>query len=168
MYISAPGVKYWFYICCITLIANWHKHIPNNGLSSFRNELLSVYSIGGLLQKSLPKWFFHSYPQWSPFNQYINVAGADLGNYGWGGRVCVNKGKALDRGTKCRAGGGYGRGVSPLPIWKKIKIRDCLDVFWSTPNSTLLCVFSILKEQIFDILLSLTYIVMLQMVNATV
>ena len=56
-------------------------------------------------------------------------AGADLGNSGWGGRVCVNKGEALDRGTKCRAGGGYGRGVSPLPIWKKIKIRDCLDVF---------------------------------------
>ena len=48
------------------------------------------------------------------------AAGADLGNYGWGGRVCVNKGEALDRGTKCRAGGGYGRGVSPLPIWKKI------------------------------------------------
>ena len=96
------------------------------------------------------------------------TAGADLGNSGWGGRVCVNKGEALDRGTKCRAGGGYGRGVSPLPIWKKIKIRDCLDVFWSTPNSTLLCVFSILKEQIFDILWSLTYIVMLQMVNATV
>ena len=56
-------------------------------------------------------------------------SGADLGNYGWGGRVCVNKGKALDRGTKCRAGGGHGRGVSPLPIWKKIKIRDCLDAF---------------------------------------
>ena len=55
--------------------------------------------------------------------------GADPGNYGWGGRVCVNKGEALDRGTKCRAGGGYGRGVSPLPIWKKIEIRDCLDVF---------------------------------------
>ena len=54
------------------------------------------------------------------------MAGADLGNYGWGGRVCVNKGKALDRGTKCRAGGGYGRGASPLRIWKKIKIRDCL------------------------------------------
>ena len=35
-----------------------------------------------------------------------------------GGRVCVNKGEALDRGTKCRAGGWYGRGggVSPLPI----------------------------------------------------
>ena len=47
-----------------------------------------------------------------------------------GGRVCVNKGKALDRGTKCRAGGGYGRGGgSPLPIFKKIEIRDCLDVF---------------------------------------
>ena len=61
-----------------------------------------------------------------------HLAGADLGNDGWGGRVCVNKGKALDRGTKCRAGGGYGRGgggVPPLPIWKKIKIRDCLDVF---------------------------------------
>ena len=40
---------------------------------------------------------------------------------------------------------------------KKIEIRDCLDVFWSTPNSTLLCVFSILKEQIFDILWSLTF-----------
>ena len=82
-----------------------------------------------------------------------------------GGRVCVNKGETLGRGTKCRAGGGYGRGVSPLPIWKKIKIKDCLDVFWSTPNSTLLCVLSILKEQIFDILWSLTYmyIVMLQM-----
>ena len=38
-----------------------------------------------------------------------------------GGRVGVNKGEALDRGTKCRAGGGY--------IWKKIEIRDCLDVF---------------------------------------
>ena len=33
-----------------------------------------------------------------------------------GGRVCVSKGKALDRGTKYRAGGGYGRGVSPLPM----------------------------------------------------
>ena len=57
------------------------------------------------------------------------MAGADLGNYGWGGLVCVNKGEALDGGTKCRAGGGYGRGVSPLPILKKIEIRDCLDVF---------------------------------------
>ena len=38
--------------------------------------------------------------------------GADLGNcVGGGGRVRVNKGKALDRGTKFRAGGGYGRGV---------------------------------------------------------
>ena len=25
------------------------------------------------------------------------------------GRVCVSQGKALDRGTKCRAGGGGGR-----------------------------------------------------------
>ena len=57
---------------------------------------------------------------------------------GGGGRVCVSKGKALGRGTKCRAGGGYGRVVSPLPKLKKIEIRDCLDVFWSTPNSTLL------------------------------
>ena len=30
-----------------------------------------------------------------------------------GGRVCVSKG---DRGTKYRAGGGYGKGVSPLPM----------------------------------------------------
>ena len=66
---------------------------------------------------------------WRPKCYRSDPSGADLGNSGWGGRVCVNKGKALDRGTKCRAGGGYGRGVSPLPIWKKIKIRDCLDVF---------------------------------------
>ena len=39
--------------------------------------------------------------------------GADPGNYGWGGRVCVIKGAALDRGTKCPAEGGYGRGVTP-------------------------------------------------------
>ena len=63
-----------------------------------------------------------------PFEIFM-IAGADLGNYGWGGRIGVNKGKALDRGTKCRVGGGYGRGVSPLPIWKKIEIRHCLDVF---------------------------------------
>ena len=48
---------------------------------------------------------------------------------GGGGRDCVNKGTALDRGTKFRAGGGYGRGVSPLPMVKKIEVRDCLDVF---------------------------------------
>ena len=48
---------------------------------------------------------------------------------GGGGRVCVSKGEALDRGTKCRAGGGYGRWVSPLPMLTKIEIRDCLDVF---------------------------------------
>ena len=75
-----------------------------------------------------------------------------------GGRVCINKGEALDRGTKCRAGGEYGRGVPTLRMLKKIEIRDCLDVFWSNPNSKLLCVFSILKEQIFDILWSLTYV----------
>ena len=46
-----------------------------------------------------------------------------------GGRVCVSKGEALDRGTKCRAGGGYGRVVSSLPMLKKIEIRDYLDVF---------------------------------------
>ena len=62
-------------------------------------------------------------------SRYHRIPGADLGNSGWGGRVCVNKGEALDRGTKCRAGGGYGRGVSPLRIWKKIKIRDGFDVF---------------------------------------
>ena len=45
------------------------------------------------------------------------------------GRVCVNKGEALELGTKFRAGGGYGNGVFPLPMWKKIEIRDCLDVF---------------------------------------
>ena len=72
---------------------------------------------------------FHNHPLLLPTVLYVGNAGADLGNSGWGGRVCVNKGEALDRGTKCRAGGGYGRGVSPLPIWKKIKIRDCLDVF---------------------------------------
>ena len=44
-----------------------------------------------------------------------------------GGRVCVNKGEALDQGTKCRAGVGYGRGgggggggVPTLPMLKKI------------------------------------------------
>ena len=31
------------------------------------------------------------------------------GGGGRGGRVYVSKGKALDRGTKFRAGGGYGR-----------------------------------------------------------
>ena len=85
-----------------------------------------------------------------------------------GGSSLCKQGKALDWGTKGRAGGGYGRGVSPLPMLKKIAIRDCLDVFWSTPNSTLLCVFSILKEQIFDIRWILNYVVMLQMVIATV
>ena len=42
-------------------------------------------------------------------------SGADPGYYGWGGRVCVSKGEALDRGTKCRAGGGYGRGGGVPP-----------------------------------------------------
>ena len=32
---------------------------------------------------------------------------------GGGSIFCVIKGEALDRGTKSRAGGGYGRGVSP-------------------------------------------------------
>ena len=41
-------------------------------------------------------------------------AGADPGNDGWGGRVCVSKDEALDRGTKCRAGGGFGRGPPSL------------------------------------------------------
>ena len=45
-----------------------------------------------------------------------------------------------------------GGGVSPVPMLNKIEIRDGLDIFRSTPNSTLLCVFSILKEQILDIL----------------
>ena len=45
---------------------------------------------------------------------YIHTSGADLGNYGWGGgRVCVIKGEALDRGTKFRAGGGMGGGCPP-------------------------------------------------------
>ena len=39
--------------------------------------------------------------------------GADIGNDGWGGRVCVNNGKAIDRGTKCRAGVGMEGGVPP-------------------------------------------------------
>ena len=30
-----------------------------------------------------------------------------------GGRFCVSKGEALDRGTKCRAGVGMGGGVPP-------------------------------------------------------
>ena len=34
---------------------------------------------------------------------------------GGGGRVCVSKGEALDRGTKFRAWGGYGRGGLPPP-----------------------------------------------------
>ena len=42
---------------------------------------------------------------------------------GGGGRVCVSKGEALDRGTKFRAGGGYGGWV-----WEG-GVRDCLDVF---------------------------------------
>ena len=43
--------------------------------------------------------------------------------------------EGLYRGTKCR--GGYGR-VHPLPEWKNILFRECLDVFWSTPKSTLI------------------------------
>ena len=45
------------------------------------------------------------------------------------GRVWVSKGEALEGGTKFRAGGMYGRGVSPLPMWKKMENRDYLDVF---------------------------------------
>ena len=45
----------------------------------------------------------------------LEMQGRDPGNYGWGGRVCVNKGEALDRGMKCRAGGGYGRGGGVPP-----------------------------------------------------
>ena len=33
-----------------------------------------------------------------------------------GSSFCVIKGEAVDRGTKSRAGGRYGRGVSPLPM----------------------------------------------------
>ena len=54
----------------------------------------------------------------------IDLRGGSRKLWVGGGRVCINKGKALDRGTKCRAGGGYGK-----KIWKKIKMRDCLDVF---------------------------------------
>ena len=47
------------------------------------------------------------------FKFNVQQSGTDLGNCEGGGRVCVSKGEALDRGTKFRAGGGYGRGVSP-------------------------------------------------------
>ena len=51
-------------------------------------------------------------------------SGADLGNCGWGGGlVCVSKGEALDRGTKFRAGGGYGRGVPPSECRRKLKLE---------------------------------------------
>ena len=46
-----------------------------------------------------------------------------------GGSSLCKQGRIFDRGTRCRVGGGYGKGVSPLPVWKKIEIRDCLDVF---------------------------------------
>ena len=87
---------------------------------------------------------------------------------GGGVEFVLTRAKPLIEGRSAERGVGMGGGVSPLPIWKKIEIRDCLDVFWSTPNSTLVCVFAILKEQIFDIIWSLTYVVMLQMVIATV
>ena len=35
---------------------------------------------------------------------------------GGGSSFCVIKGEALERGTKSRVVGGYGRGVSPLPM----------------------------------------------------
>ena len=44
---------------------------------------------------------------------FRHPAGADLGHYGWRCRVWVNKGEALERGTKFRAGGEYGRGCPP-------------------------------------------------------
>ena len=104
-----------------------HKQM-HNGTDRVMHHSLSNLIIRDYLKDST---FIRPTERWTLMKIVDKVAypGADPGNYGWGGRVCVNKGKALDRGTKCRAGGGYGRGVSPLPIWKKIKIRDCLDVF---------------------------------------
>ena len=40
---------------------------------------------------------------------------ADPGFGGRGGVIVINKGGALERGTKCRAGGGSGRGGVPPP-----------------------------------------------------
>ena len=62
------------------------------------------------------------------------VTVADPGFGGRGAWIVPNKGEALVRGTKWRAGGGSGRGVSPLPLWKKMEIRKCLEDFWSTLN----------------------------------
>ena len=67
----------------------------------------------------------HEFPNVNTARLAINInAGADLGNYGWGGgRVCVSKGAAIDRETKCRAGGGYGKGVSPSLCGRKLKLE---------------------------------------------
>ena len=43
------------------------------------------------------------------------IQGEDPGSFGWGAVFVIN-GKALDRGTKCRAGWGMGGGGdTPLP-----------------------------------------------------
>ena len=41
---------------------------------------------------------------------------ADLENCGWGNRVCISKGEALDRGTRYRAGVGMG-GMCPPSLY---------------------------------------------------
>ena len=46
-----------------------------------------------------------------------------------GSSLCKQGRSPMIEGRSAERGVGMGGGVSPLPILKKIKIRDCLDVF---------------------------------------
>ena len=84
-----------------------------NGLKNHW-KIYSYWSIVKLRRMTMDQ-YSSVYKIWFIF---IN-AGADLGNDGWGGRVCISKGEALDRGTKCRVGVGMGWGCPPSLCWRK-------------------------------------------------
>ena len=57
-----------------------------------------------------------------------------------GGRVCVNKGEALDRGRSTKRGVGMEGGI-PLPMLKKIEIRDFRCLLKHSKFHISMCIF---------------------------
>ena len=76
-------------------------------------------------------WYIHIYIYYI-YIYYIS----GVSRIWWKGGVnCHKQGQSRCLRHEMASGGGSGRGVSPIPMWKKMEIRKCLEDFWSTPKS---------------------------------
>ena len=59
----------------------------------------------------------------------MSVADSGFGGRGGGRELSQTRAKPLFEARSGERGVGQGGGVSPLPLWKKMEIRKCLEDF---------------------------------------